>query len=94
MEKKTRALKNFNAEVKERLSVSVVAHFFVYVAGKILMSGISCIMAPLMMILLSPAEYGLVSLLHGSNNVVIACLSLGLPQALTVHYFQASCNDR
>jgi hypothetical protein len=40
MEKKTRALKNFNAEVKERLSVSVVAHFFVYVAGKILMSGI------------------------------------------------------
>jgi O-antigen/teichoic acid export membrane protein len=94
MEKKTRALKNFNAEVKERLSVSVVAHFFVYVAGKILMSGISCIMAPLMMILLSPAEYGLVSLLHGSNNVVIACLSLGLPQALTVHYFQASRNDR
>lgn len=94
MEKKNRALKNFNASVKERLPLSVVAHFFVYAAGKILMSGISCIMAPLMMVLLSPAEYGLVSLLHGSNNVVIACLSLGLPQALMVHYFQVSYKDR
>lgn len=94
MEKKIRVLKNFNAAVKERLPLSVVAHFFVYAAGKILISGVSCIMAPLMMMLLSPAEYGLVALLHGSNNVVIAGLSLGLPQALMVYYFQAQPRDR
>jgi O-antigen/teichoic acid export membrane protein len=94
MMKKIGIFRNFSTIVKERVPLSVVTHFFVYAAGKFFISGISCIMAPLMMVLLTPAEYGLVSLLHGSNNVVIACLGLGLPQVLMVNYFQVSGGDR
>lgn len=82
-------LQGFRSAVKERLPLTVVTHFFIYAAGKIAMSGISVIMAPIMMLLLSPAEYGLLSLIHSFNNIAIACIGLGLPQVLMVEYFHA-----
>ncbi len=88
------AVRELRLAVKERLPLSVVAHFFVYTAGKIVLSSISVIMAPLMMLLLSPADYGLLSLIHSFNNVAIACLGLGLPQVLMVDYFRSSDSDR
>lgn len=88
------ALREINRAVKERLPMSVVSHLFVYTTGKIVMSGISVIMAPVMMVLLSPADYGLLSLIHGFNNVAIACIGLGLPQVLMVEYFHTKGRDR
>lgn len=80
--------------VKERLPLTVISHFFVYAAGKVAMSGISIIMAPIMMILLSPADYGLLSLIHSFNNIAIACIGLGLPQVLMVQYFRVAEQQR
>ena len=88
------ALRGIQTAVKERLPVSVIGHFFVYAAGKIAISGISVIMAPIMMVILSPAEYGLLSLIHSFNNSAIACIGLGLPQVLMVEYFRTAVPDR
>lgn len=88
------AFQEIRIAVKERLPLTVVSHFFVYAAGKAAMSGISVIMAPIMMVLLSPAEYGLLSLIHSFNNIAIAFIGLGLPQVLMVEYFRATEGDR
>lgn len=88
------ALEEIRSAVKERLPLAVISHFFVYAAGKVAMSGISIIMAPIMMILLSPAEYGLLSLIHSFNNIAIAFIGLGLPQVLMIEYFRATEQHR
>ena len=88
------ALREINAAVKERLPTAVMARFFVYAAGKIAIGGIALIMAPIMMVLLSPAEYGLLSLIHSFNNSAVACIGLGLPQVLMVEYFHTTGIDQ
>jgi O-antigen/teichoic acid export membrane protein len=88
------ALEEIRWAIKERLSITVISNFFVYAAGKIAMSGISIVMAPIMMILLSPAEYGLLSLIHSFNNIAIAFIGFGLPQVLMIEYFRATEQHR
>jgi O-antigen/teichoic acid export membrane protein len=80
--------------IKERLPLEVMTHFCVYAGGKVLISGFSFLAAPIMMILLSPADYGLLSLIHCFNNIAIALLSFGLPQVFMVEYFRQSECER
>lgn len=84
-------LKKIHRALGDRLPLEVVTHFCVYAGGKFLISGFSLLSAPIMMILLQPADYGLLSLIHSFNNIAIAVVSLGLPQIFMVEYFK--CNE-
>lgn len=88
------ALRQMGMAVKERFPLSVITDFFVYSMGRLAIIVISIVMAPVMMMLLSPAEYGLLSLIYSFENIAIAVIGLGLPQVLMVEYFHAVGSDR
>lgn len=87
-------LQHIKRTLQERMPLEVITNVCVYAGGKILMSGISIVSAPIMMVLLPPKQYGLLSLIHSFNNITIALLSLGLPQVFMVEYFRADECER
>jgi len=70
---------------------SVIKNFFIYSCGSIMLRGIAIFLAPLTLHVLTPADYGLFSLVTSFNNIFIACIGLGLRQVFYIEYFH--CND-
>ncbi len=78
----------------ERLSPKLVAHFFMYAGGRFLMGLVSMIAAPVMMVLLSTRDYGLISLIHSFTSTAVAIMGIGLPQVLVCEYFHVADRQR
>src|ERR1700722_17166027 len=66
---------------------SIVKNFFIYSFGHIILRSISIIMMPFALALLSPSQYGLLSLAISFANIFIVFLSFGLRQVFAIEYF-------
>jgi len=71
---------------------SVIKNFFIYSCGSIMLRGMAIFLAPITLHVLTPADYGLFSLVTSFNNIFIACIGLGLRQVFYIEYFH--CDDR
>lgn len=69
----------------------VIKNFLIYGCGSILLRGITIFLAPITLNILTPAHYGLFSLVTSFNNIFIACIGLGLRQVFYIEYFH--CDD-
>jgi O-antigen/teichoic acid export membrane protein len=70
---------------------SVVAkNFLVYASGALLLRSLSVVTAPITMAVLAPAEYGMLSLLHGGVMVLAIMVGLGLRQVFLLEYFHCT----
>ncbi|MFC1842907.1 lipopolysaccharide biosynthesis protein [Candidatus Dependentiae bacterium] len=72
----------------------VIKNFFIYAFGAFLLKGISVIIAPIVMRILTPADYGLLSLVTNFIAIVFTCVGLGLRQLLSVEYFHCDTIGR
>jgi O-antigen/teichoic acid export membrane protein len=66
---------------------SIVKNFFIYSCGHIILRSISILMMPFALALLSPSQYGLLSLAISFANIFIVFLSFGLRQVFAIEYF-------
>lgn len=73
---------------------SIIKNFFIFSFGSVLLRGISIALAPITLNILSPSDYGLLSLFTSFNNVFIAILGLGLRQVYFLEYFHCQENER
>jgi len=69
----------------------ILKNFLIYSCGSIMLRGIAIFLAPITLNILSPAAYGLFSLVTSFNNIFIACIGLGLRQVFYIEYFH--CDD-
>jgi len=69
------------------LQSKIIKHFFIYSFGSVAQKSVYIFAAPIIMRLLSPADYGLLSLTNGFINVLVTCVGLGLRQFLAIEYF-------
>lgn len=73
---------------------SVIKNFFIYSCGSIMLRGIAIFLAPITLHVLTPADYGLFSLVTSFNNIFIACIGLGLRQVFYIQYFHCDVEQR
>ncbi len=66
---------------------TIFGQFIIFACGAILTRGITVLFAPIAMQLLSPSEYGLISLANTFIQLLSAILGLGLRQAIPMFYF-------
>lgn len=66
---------------------SVLKNFFIYVFGALCLGGFTLLLAPLNMRMLSPEEYGMLSLITSCMAIGVTILGLGLRQFLSIEYF-------
>ena len=59
----------------------------IYASGAFFLKGISVLFAPIIMRILTPADYGLLALITSFINVLFTCAGLGLRQFLMIEYF-------
>ncbi len=73
---------------------AIFGQFIMFACGAILTRGITVIFAPIAMQLLSPSEYGLISLANTFIQLCGSILGLGLRQAVPMFYFQYDRQER
>ena len=69
---------------------SVIKNFFIYSASALVLRGASIIVAPLTLHLLSPSDYGLISLIGSFASIVTILLGFGLRQVVSIEFFHYS----
>jgi hypothetical protein len=72
----------------------LVTNFFIYAFGAFLLNAINVIMAPIIMRVLSPQNYGFLSLVTNFIEIVSTCVGLGLRQLMTIEYFHHDIINR
>ena len=65
----------------------VIKNFLIYSFGSIAQKAIYLFAAPVIMRLLSPADYGLLSLTNSFINILVTVVGLGMRQFLSIEYF-------
>jgi len=73
---------------------TIIKNFLIYSLGSILLKSISVFIAPIIMRILTPADYGLLSLVTSFINILVAIAGLGLRQLLSIEYFHCSTCKR
>lgn len=73
---------------------SVVKNFFIYSFGSLLLRGITIIIAPLTMSILSPADYGLIALANNFISMLAIFVGFGLRQAFEIEFFHCEKNKK
>jgi O-antigen/teichoic acid export membrane protein len=69
-------------------------NFFLYASGALALRGISALCIPIVTRILSPDEYGLLSLCNSFMNVVVIIAGLGLRQVFYLEFFHKSSGER
>lgn len=69
---------------------SIIKNFFIYSASALMLRSASIIVAPLTLHLLSPADYGLISLIGSFASIVTILLGFGLRQVVSIEFFHYS----
>jgi len=73
----------------------VLKNFLIYAFGAFLIKGASVFIAPIVMRILTPADYGLLALITSFINVLFVCAGLGMRQFLTIEYFHCdACGQK
>lgn len=80
--------------LKNTFKSKLIKNFFIYAFGAILLKGISVIIAPIIMRILTPADYGFLSLATNFIDILFTIIGLGLRQLLTLEYFHYDIIDR
>jgi O-antigen/teichoic acid export membrane protein len=80
--------------IKNIFKTKLIKNFFIYAFGAILLKGISVIIAPIIMRILTPADYGFLALVTNFIDIVFTIAGLGLRQLLTIEYFHYDIIDR
>jgi len=73
--------------LKKLVASTVVKNFLIYSFGAFFLKGISVLLAPIIMRILTPADYGLLALITSFINIVFTFAGLGLRQFLMIEYF-------
>jgi len=76
------------------MHISIIKNFFIYSFGTLLMRGISLLLAPLLLSVLPPDQYGLLSLTTSFITILSMLIGLGLRQSFALEYFQATSSER
>ncbi|MFC1841638.1 lipopolysaccharide biosynthesis protein [Candidatus Dependentiae bacterium] len=76
------------------MNLQVIKNFFIYAFGAFLLKGIAVFIAPIVMRILNPADYGLLSLITNFINILFTCAGLGLRQLLAMEYFHCDTIGR
>jgi len=72
----------------------VLKNFLIYAFGAFLIKGASVFIAPIVMRILTPEDYGLLALVTSFINILFTCAGLGLRQFLTIEYFHCDAYGR
>jgi len=72
----------------------VIKHFFIYSFGSVAQKAVYLFAAPIIMRILSPADYGLLSLTNSFINIVVTLVGLGLRQFLSIEYFHVDSQGK
>jgi len=72
----------------------VIKNFFIYSFGSVFQKGISIFIAPIVMRLLTPADYGLLSLATSFISILATVAGLGMRQLLSIEYFHCDVDGR
>jgi len=73
---------------------TVIKNFLIYFSGSIALKGIALFITPFIMQILTPADYGLLSLTTSFINVLVTFAGLGMRQFLSIEYFHCNVIDR
>jgi len=73
---------------------TLVKNFFIYSFGAIILRGVTVFLAPLMMRILTPSDYGLLSLVNSFTNILVVFAGFGLRQVFSIEYFHCDSNQR
>jgi O-antigen/teichoic acid export membrane protein len=65
----------------------LIKNFLIYSFGSIILRSISILLAPITLTLLSPSDYGLLSLVMSFTNIFVVFLGLGLRQVFSIEFF-------
>ena len=79
--------KKINLRTQSFFQSPIVKNFFIYSFGHVILRSISIIIMPFALALLSPSQYGLLSLAISFANIFIVFLSFGLRQVFAIEYF-------
>ncbi len=71
----------------QTVSITVIKDFFIYSFGSFFLRIVSMIIVPLNMRMLTPADYGTLSLITAFITITTAIIGLGLRQVLSLEYF-------
>ncbi len=69
-------------------------HFATYAIGAVFIRGISFLIVPIIMRVISPQEYGILALLTTFTAIVTTLIGLGLRQVVSIEYFHLHAQDR
>lgn len=75
-------------------NAATVKNFLISSCGALVLRGISVLLAPFTMKILSPAEYGLVNLASTTIYITVALIGLGLRQVFGIEYFHTTSAGR
>lgn len=76
------------------LKSEIIKNFFIVSFGSLMLRGISIALVPFTLNMLSPSDYGLLSLFTSFNTILIAILGLGLRQSFYLEYFHCQAEER
>lgn len=73
---------------------SVLTDFFTYMIGSIGLRALVVVISPFILTKISPAEYGIISLVTSSIGIITPVLGLGLRQVVSLEYFHLQGNQK
>ena len=76
------------------LSKQVIKNFITYAFGAVLLRGMTMLMAPINMRILTPSDYGMLALINSFISIAAALMGFGLRQVLSIEYFHGNIDAR
>lgn len=86
--------KIINQVIDKFIQSPVAKNFIIYSFGTIVLRGISFLFAPIILSLMNPADYGILSLINSFINIFVIFIGLGLRQVFSLEYFHCDSDKR
>ncbi|MCX5922367.1 MAG: oligosaccharide flippase family protein [Candidatus Dependentiae bacterium] len=82
------------ATLAQFLPIIVIKNFLIYSAGSIILRSISMVMTPFTLAMLSPSDYGFLSMMTSFNNILVIFSGFGLRQVFYLEFFHCDSSQR